>query len=78
MESHLCGGVALWLAMDVAQQSSIPSEPGVHYTPNGRLLAWYAVVVIVIRATLILPPYRLFCLDRPTEVNICILNLPHT
>lgn len=77
MESHLCGGVALQVAVDVTQQSSIPSEPGVHNAPNGRLLAWYAVVVIMIRETLILPPYRLFCPDRPTKVSICIVNLPH-
>lgn len=72
LESHLCGGVALRLAVDVTQQSSAPPEPGVHNTPNGRLLAWYAVVVIMIRKTLVLPPYWLFCPGRPTEVNICI------
>lgn len=66
-ESHLCGGVALRLAVDVTQQSCAPPQPGVHHAPDGRLLAWYAVVVIVIREALVLPPYWLFCPGRPTD-----------
>lgn len=66
-ESHLCGGVALRLAVDVTQQSCAPPQPGVHHAPDGRLLARYAVVVIVIREALVFPPYWLFCPGRPTD-----------
>lgn len=69
LEIHLCCCLALWLCVDVTQQGSAGPEPGVHHSPNRRLLPWDAVVVIMLREVLIVPPHRLFCPDRPKDIG---------
>lgn len=72
VEIHLCCCLALWLGVDVAQHGSAHPQPGVHHTPNRRLLPWDAVVVIMVCEILILPPHWLFCPDRSEQQYRCL------
>lgn len=72
MEIHLCCSLALWLGVDVAWHGPAQPQPGVHHTPNGRLLPWDAVVVIVVREILLLPPHWLLRPDRPEQRHGCL------
>lgn len=71
-QHHLCRSLALWLGVDVARHGSAHPQPGVHHTPNRRLLPRDAVVVIVVGEILLLPPHWLLRPGRPEQQHRCL------